>query len=462
MRLDPSNRHLPQQPREHAVLAGPHDEAEAAHREALRLDPDNAVITTTLGPRCSAWAWTTTQKPSTATHSPRPRQRRVSQQPRERVCSTWAGTTRRKPSTATQSAWTPATPCITTNLGNALFFLGLDTTTHKPSTATQSPGPRQRRVSQQPREHTAQPGPVRRGGSRLPRRVRLDPGNAAYHNNLGNALCFLGPARRRTSRPTADAVAWTPTTPRITTTSGTHCAAWARQTRQAAYRDAVRLDPGNAAYHNNLGIALSFLGRYDEVEAADREAVRLDRGNAAYHNNLGIALASLGRTRPGGSRLSRGSPSGPRQRRHPRQPPDALRGLGLNYDAQAAYRDAVRLDPDNAAYHNNLGIALFFLGLDYEAEAAEREPFAWTPATPRITTTSGTRWSSWAGTTRRKPPIARQSAWHPATPTSTTASGTCPAQPGPARRGGSRLSRRSPPWTPATPRITTTSGTRRN
>ena len=69
-----------------------------------------------------------------------------------------------------------------------------------------------------------------------------------------------------------------------------------------------------------------------------------------------------------------------------------------------------RFDPDDAVAHGSLGSGLFGLGRYDEAEAAYREASAWTAATPRITTTSGTRWPTWAGTTRRKPPIARHRA----------------------------------------------------
>jgi tetratricopeptide (TPR) repeat protein len=42
-------------------------------------------------------------------------------------------------------------------------------------------------------------------------------------------------------------------------------------------------------------------------------------------------------------------------------------------EAEAAYREAVRLDPGNATYHNDLGRALYGQGKYEEAEAAQRE-----------------------------------------------------------------------------------------
>jgi len=62
---------------------------------------------------------------------------------------------------------------------------------------------------------------------------------------------------------------------------------------ETAHREAIRLDPGNGQYHDNLGDALSGQEKYPEAEAAYREAVRLDPDNAIYRNHLGVALFNL-------------------------------------------------------------------------------------------------------------------------------------------------------------------------
>jgi tetratricopeptide (TPR) repeat protein len=61
--------------------------------------------------------------------------------------------------------------------------------------------------------------------------------------------------------------------------------------RESAYREAIRIDPGNAEAHNGLGKALNSQERFPEAETAYREAVRLDPRNATYHDDLGVALA---------------------------------------------------------------------------------------------------------------------------------------------------------------------------
>jgi tetratricopeptide (TPR) repeat protein len=66
---------------------------------------------------------------------------------------------------------------------------------------------------------------------------------------------------------------------------------------EAAFREALRLDPSLDFAHLGLGNVLLDAGRYAEAEAAFREAVRLDRGNAYAHNGLGWVLQSTGRPR---------------------------------------------------------------------------------------------------------------------------------------------------------------------
>ncbi len=63
------------------------------------------------------------------------------------------------------------------------------------------------------------------------------------------------------------------------------------ESAQATQPEAVRLDPGNATYHDDLGLALYDQERYEEAEAAYREAIRLDPGNARFYDVLGAALS---------------------------------------------------------------------------------------------------------------------------------------------------------------------------
>ncbi|HUI95110.1 MAG TPA: tetratricopeptide repeat protein, partial [Xanthobacteraceae bacterium] len=104
----------------------------------------------------------------------------------------------------------------------------------------------------------------------------------------------------------------------------------------AAYGDAVRLRPGYAEAHNNMGIVLQRQGKRAEAIAAYRDALAAQPGNAQAHFNLGVVLHDAG-----------------------------------DLDAAAtAYRHAIALRPDVADAHNNLGTVLQDQGRAAEALAA--------------------------------------------------------------------------------------------
>ncbi len=60
---------------------------------------------------------------------------------------------------------------------------------------------------------------------------------------------------------------------------------------EAAYRKAIRLDPGNADAHNDLGYFFVIVNRPLEAEAEYREALRLNPHHSEAHDNLERLLA---------------------------------------------------------------------------------------------------------------------------------------------------------------------------
>ena len=62
-----------------------------------------------------------------------------------------------------------------------------------------------------------------------------------------------------------------------------------------ALRQAIELDPGNAATHYNLARVLHELGRYEEAADGFREAIRMHEGFIEAHYNLGKTLYDLGK-----------------------------------------------------------------------------------------------------------------------------------------------------------------------
>jgi Flp pilus assembly protein TadD len=60
------------------------------------------------------------------------------------------------------------------------------------------------------------------------------------------------------------------------------------------FRAAIRLNPREAAYSNNLGFALCVRGRYKEAAAALQEGLRYDPLSRRMRNNLGFIYGKLG------------------------------------------------------------------------------------------------------------------------------------------------------------------------
>jgi Flp pilus assembly protein TadD len=90
----------------------------------------------------------------------------------------------------------------------------------------------------------------------------------------------------------------------------------------------LKIDPGNAAARNNLGIIYDKLGRYDEAVKEYLAALRISPESAEVHNNLGIVYGKMGR----------------------------------HEEAEREYRAALDIKPEYAEAHNNLGVIYFNTG----------------------------------------------------------------------------------------------------
>lgn len=120
---------------------------------------------------------------------------------------------------------------------------------------------------------------------------------------------------------------------------------------EAAFQQAIGIDPEDARPWNNLGVLLEeHLGRPEEAEAAFRQAIEIGPEDSRPWNNLGFLLED---------RLNR---------------PE---------EAEVAYRRAIEIDPKYAAPWNNLGNLLQDrLGRPEEAEAAYRQAIERAPYNP--------------------------------------------------------------------------------
>ena len=111
----------------------------------------------------------------------------------------------------------------------------------------------------------------------------------------------------------------------------------------------IRIDPGVAAWHNNLGNALLDGGQVDAAAAAYARCGELDPGNVEVLNNLGCLL----------------------------------RGLGRTEEAEAALRRALDARPDFADAHSNYATLLALAGRLPEAFAHYARALELQPLDPR-------------------------------------------------------------------------------
>ena len=123
------------------------------------------------------------------------------------------------------------------------------------------------------------------------------------------------------------------------------------------YREALKLDPGDAESHSNLAVTLKELGRLEEAEFHAREAVRL-RPGSANHAALGTILTGAGRFDQAAEEFAEAL------RLDPGYAP-ALNNFGILLarqgrldDAIGRFTEALRLNPGDADARRNLDQAL--------------------------------------------------------------------------------------------------------
>jgi tetratricopeptide (TPR) repeat protein len=196
------------------------------------------------------------------------------------------------------------------------------------------------------------PGKLNDAAVQFEEAVRLQPDFAAAHNNLGAAWAKM-PGRLN------DAI--------------------------AQYETALQLKPDLAEAHNNLGDALAKTpGRLNDAVAQFEAALRLQPDYAAAHNNLGVALAKT----PG--RLKDAIAEYETALRLQPNYVTAHYNLGRAWsetpgrlkDAIAEYEAALRLQPDYAPGWHNLGVSWLHLGNLPAAAAAFREEVRLSPNNP--------------------------------------------------------------------------------
>jgi protein O-GlcNAc transferase len=138
-------------------------------------------------------------------------------------------------------------------------------------------------------------------------------------------------------------------------------------------RQAVALQPADAALHCNLGVACKALGRLDEAVACYREALRLQPDFADAHANLGNALMEQDRNKEAIASYQEALRLRPDQAEVRCKLGNALLLQGRREEAAACFRRVLQAQPDHALAHHNLGIALQEQGRAKEAAACFRQ-----------------------------------------------------------------------------------------
>jgi tetratricopeptide (TPR) repeat protein len=139
-----------------------------------------------------------------------------------------------------------------------------------------------------------------------------------------------------------------------------------------ALQMAVKLLPGDAESHYNMGLSLQGLGRPEDAVASYRRALKIKPNHADAHFNLGNVLKDLGQLDDAVASYRRALRSRPDYADAHCNLGNALKDLGQPENAVASYLQALTFRPDDAETHYNLGIALKSLGRFEDAVTSYR------------------------------------------------------------------------------------------
>jgi tetratricopeptide (TPR) repeat protein len=136
------------------------------------------------------------------------------------------------------------------------------------------------------------------------------------------------------------------------------------------FRKAIELDPKSAHAHNNLGKALHGQKKFDEAVAACSKAVELDPKSVFVYIGLGNALSGQGKLDEAVAAYRKAIELNPKLAISHKNLGVALYRQKKWDEAIAAYRRAIELDPKFSEAHSNLGAILCDVRRDYESAAA--------------------------------------------------------------------------------------------
>jgi protein O-GlcNAc transferase len=125
---------------------------------------------------------------------------------------------------------------------------------------------------------------------------------------------------------------------------------------------AVRARPNDATAHNNYGIALKNLGRFDEALRGYERALEIQRDFADAHYNRGNVLKELKRFQDALESYERALAINPGYAEAHVNRGIALQTIGRVDEALGSYERAIAINRNYAEAHHNRGVALLDLG----------------------------------------------------------------------------------------------------
>lgn len=151
-----------------------------------------------------------------------------------------------------------------------------------------------------------------------------------------------------------------------------HSAKGEMESAETAYRRAVELAPEDPRGFAGLARVLIFTGRSQEGEVMLRDALERSKGAPEAMNPVGAVLLEIGALDAALELFEASSRHVPDDARGHAGRGIALQMLGRGEEAEAAYREALRLDPKHALALKHLGVLLQERGeLDAAAECFE-------------------------------------------------------------------------------------------
>ena len=148
------------------------------------------------------------------------------------------------------------------------------------------------------------------------------------------------------------------------------------------FERALSVTPSNALAHNNLGIALRYVGRETDALAHFNAALAANPDDVTARNHVGVALRALGRTDEALTALRETVARDPTYMAAHFNLGETLMRIGDAAGAEAELRTALRLDPNDALTLKQLGFLRRQQGDAAEAIELERRSIAIDPTSP--------------------------------------------------------------------------------